>query len=282
MRAFVAILFLLLSLSAFIPASTISVTSNLDPIFQEAQTAEDKTLFVFDVDDVLVVPRDQILLVTYEKEAVDYANQYRKNYSKKKCHHLWSIARKGLNPRLIDPNILELLALLHQKHIKAIALTNAGTGKMGTIQYLEELRIQELQSLGIDFGPAFAIKKYIKFYSLRSQADKNRIPMYKQGVLFTCNVPKGKVLEAFLKRIKWRPSKIIFTDDKMKNLQSVQNFCQQAHIPFRGFHYTGVAAMPVELLNKKRADLQFKTLAEQQKWLSDAEADKVLQGKMAE
>jgi hypothetical protein len=100
--------------------------------------------------------------------------------------------------------------------------------------------------------------------------------MFKKGILFTCNVPKGKVLEAFLKRLKWKPSKIVFTDDKMKHLESVRDFCQRAHIPFQGFQYTAVEQMPKMPINKKRADLQFKTLAEQEKWLSDVEADQVL------
>jgi hypothetical protein len=276
MRTFVAILSFFLSLSSLIYASSITVTTNLDPIFQAAEQADDTTLFIFDVDDVLVVPSDQILLASHKKDADGYEAHYRKNYSEKKCHHLWSIARKGLNPRLIDSKILNLLSLLQQKHIKTIALTNAGTGKFGTIPYVEDLRIQELQCVGLDFRSAFAVKKYIKFYVLQPQADQKRLPMYKKGILFTCNVSKGKVLESFLKRIKWKPAKIVFTDDKMKHVESVQDFCQRVGIPFQGFQYTGVEQLSKPPLNKERADLQFKILADQGKWLSDAEADKLL------
>ncbi len=162
---------LLFCFSAFAHAGDITVTPTLDPIFQAAEQADGKTLFIFDVDDVLVMPSDQILWASHKKDADIYEVQYRKNYAEKKCYHLWSIARKALNPRLIDPKILELFSQLHQKHIKTIALTNAGTGKFGAIARVEDLRIQELQRLGLDFSDAFAIKQYIKFYSLQSQAD---------------------------------------------------------------------------------------------------------------
>jgi hypothetical protein len=87
-------------------------------------------------------------------------------------------------------------------------------------------------------------------------------------------LPKGEVLKAFLDYAELSPKKIIFVDDKEKNLKSVEAFAREAKIPFIGFQYTAIVDRSKSLLNEKRAQLQFEVLEKEHKWLSDEEADK--------
>jgi hypothetical protein len=265
-------LWLFLCVSALAEASPIIVTPNLDPIFQAAEQADNGTLFIFDLDDVLIVSKNQVFQAPFVHNVKAYEDDIKARHSKEEYYRIWSILRRNFHTQIVDPKVLDLIALIQQKHAKVIGLSNADAGDWGPIKDMEDLRLQELTQERIDFSASFPIKKYIKFPSLRSLAHDNRTPIFKHGVLFACKVPKGKVLNVFLRSLKWKPHKIIFTDDKMKNVESVRDFCQQQRIPFQGFQYTAVAAMSTASFNKVRADLEFKILEEQGKWLSDVEA----------
>jgi hypothetical protein len=88
-------------------------------------------------------------------------------------------------------------------------------------------------------------------------------------------IDKGKALKAFLNHYKLKFKKIIFIDDRKKNLESVEKTISKLNIPFVGIEYTA-AVMHTEPLNEKRAKLQFKTLSKEKKWISDSEADALL------
>ena len=64
-------------------------------------------------------------------------------------------------------------------------------------------------------------------------------PLYYKGILFTDYVCKGSMLGKFLETIRWKPSNVIFFDDKLTNLQAVQMAMHAKNIPFQGFLYKG-------------------------------------------
>ena len=86
---------------------------------------------------------------------------------------------------------------------------------------------------------------------------------------------KGAVVDAFLTSVKIMPKRIVFIDDKSKNLESVAEFAKQNNIEFIGIEYTK-ALEEKEALNKNIAQLQFEVLEKEKKWISDTEADKLL------
>lgn len=137
----------------------------------------------------------------------------------------------------MDPNILNILADIQSKQIKAIALTSGYTGKFGYIEKREDLRIEKLKEVGISFKDSFPEIEPIIFDNIK-KADPKHYPMFKEGIVFACRLPKGEVLQSFLTQAKFTPKKIIFVDNKLKNIKSVQEFCENAKIDFHGFHYT--------------------------------------------
>ena len=82
------------------------------------------------------------------------------------------------------------------------------------------------------------------------------------------------VLKAFLAAANAQFKHIIFVDDLRNNLESVEDFCNEAGIAYQGFEYT--ANVNSSTLNEKRVKIQMDTLINKNKWLNDLEADKEL------
>jgi hypothetical protein len=101
---------------------------------------------------------------------------------------------------------------------------------------------------------------------------KHGVPLTKHGVTFTALEPKGLLLDAVLKYNNLKPQKIIFIDDKLSNLQSVEATCKSLNITFVGVQYIAVIKSNKWQFNEELARLQFQVLEKEHKWLSDQEA----------
>ena len=77
---------------------------------------------------------------------------------------------------------------------------------------------------------------------LKIGADKERLAAFKKGILFVGGengefnqrTNKGEVLDAFLEWVHWTPKAIVFFDDELSNLTSVQEELTKKGIPFEG------------------------------------------------
>lgn len=278
-------LFLILIFFSASAHSEITKTDNLSPIQAAIEAADENTLVVFDIDDVFIRPQDQILHLAHTSLRDKLIEQIKNKVSFEDFMMLSSIVYLAYKTVLVDPKILDTLALLKERNIKHIALTAAWTGKMGRISSIEQWRVETLKNLGIDFSGSFPDFKEIIFTDLNS-LDPGRFPMFKDGILLTCKVKKGKVLARFLQEYYSRAllrtgpapqfTRIIFIDDLRKNLESVAHYCQDANIEFQGFEYTASKKQAEFPLNEKRAKMQFDILQQEQRWASDSEVDSLL------
>jgi hypothetical protein len=199
-------------------------TTSFTEIREAIKEGDKDTLVIFDVKSVLILPQGQ------DSNSID-------RYSPAEREKLYSKILIQLKPALVDPNILNIFADIKSKQIKAIALTSGYTGKFGYIEKREDLRIQKLKEVGISFKDSFSEIKPTIFEDIKKVNPKH-YPMFKEGIVFACRLPKGEVLQRFLTQAKFKPKKVIFVDNKLKNIESVQEFCQNAKIDFHGFHYT--------------------------------------------
>lgn len=109
---------------------------------------------------------------------------------------------------------------LKSRTIKTITLTYCSVGSLGSIKSIEDWRINELYELWVKFD--FAFQNFNKI-ELNSLAKLNGYyPLYKQGILFCLQPVKGEALGVFLDHIKCFPNKVVFIDDKIEHLKSVQ------------------------------------------------------------
>lgn len=250
----------------------------LNQVKDELLHADTDSLVIFDVDYTLIIPRDAImgpcakdLRRQLQKEIID--NPEVTPQGKYAEGHLLSKVLLQSNASVIDPGSVSLIRELQSKQIRVIALTAAIGGPFGVLESAADRRIQELAQLEFSFKGAFPQLNTLKF---PKDENKKFHPIFKEGVLFSSQHPKGKVLRQFLEIAKWRPAKVFFLDDSVDYLQSVEQAMQEIGIPFSGFHYTAAYTLRCNL-DPEIAALQYRHLAEHGEWLSDLEAKLLLQ-----
>lgn len=241
--------------------------SSLKIIEDEIDQLDVDALVVFDIDDTLIQSNDRILRCgeKYIDQILDSIDSGLILESLITLQHKISV---------IDDRIFILLEKLNQRKIKVMAVTAMLTGTFGIIPRLEDWRIGQLHSVGIDFGQPFPFIDHMRVQEYENQSYP---PTYKGGILASCGVPKGKVLVAFLKQIGWKPSRVVFVDDKMENVHTVEIELEKENIPNICFHYTAAADHICEL-DIEIAQFQIYHLIEQFQWLSDQEASQMLRG----
>lgn len=86
---------------------------------------------------------------------------------------------------------------------------------------------------------------------------------YKDGILFSGDNDKGETLSYFFDIMDYHPELVIFIDDKMKHLLSVEKALQNHQIQFVGIRYSGCDEQ-VKNFNPTKSDAQWKALRRQQ------------------
>ena len=225
---------------------------------------------MFDVDHVLIMPtHDDDFRHSYREQLLQ---QIKSRYSNKHFRFLESLIISAKKYHLVDLNVLNILGYLKDYQIPTIALTALSTGKFGRITKMEDLRIVNLKNMGIDFTKLSTIKDHILADKLAGTnmifPDCVGVPMLKAGIIFTAGVNKGVVLEYILDKIRYYPKTIIFIDDDLHNLQSLEKLCIKLQIIFYGFHYQAVSLMPLPFVNEDLETLRFKLLEQEGVWLN--------------
>lgn len=251
----------------------IITTGDFQIIAEKIDAANAEVLVIFDVDDVLLHPQDHILKVEHKQHVENFKNDLKKRYSAQEAEEFDSLIMSQREAEPVDHRFIHLIHTLHERGVKVLSLTHCFSGAWGKIRSLAAWRAGELQKLGYHFEHSWPGLKEKVFSSLGSH-DPKRFPVFKEGVILTCRISKGRVLKAFLDYAGAAPKRIIFVDDKRKNLHAVEEMARGKGIEFLGIEY-----MPPQCahpLNAKRAALQFEMLEKEKRWVGDAEADQIL------
>jgi hypothetical protein len=91
-------------------------------------------------------------------------------------------------------------------------------------------------------------------------------------LIFAAKRPKGEILGKFLSLSKLKPGKIIFVDNQLKNVLSVEEKCKELDIDYTGIHFTKLHNKPSTQLDKKIAEKKFEILLAESRWIDDNEA----------
>lgn len=265
MREFTKLIILccFMAINTTISAQIISC-SNLSLFESAVHKADVNTLVIFDVDHVLIMPTDEYSLNRnpYRRELW---HELRNKYSKEDFNFLRSIAVSSAKWCLVDSYITNIFSYLQKKGIKTVALTSLNTGKFGVIKKMEDLRVKELNSVGINISRMNTLTGTL---SINNLSGVNGVPMLKSGIIFTAEIDKAIVLESILVSKNYQPKRIMFIDDQINNLESVGNLCKKRGIEFQGFHYIAVSKMKTHVIDKKLEKFRFQILEKQNIWLS--------------
>ena len=250
------------------------VVKNFDLLEKEIPHLDENTLVVFDIDETLLTRKDKLLctpLVT---------TKYAKMIPKNKFFPAFSRAFKEGKFELTNKKLPELLGRIKNTSAKVIALTNVTSGSLGVIESYPDFRVRECAQFGFDFSDSFPNIKTLDI-PIPQQPLKKKLPLFKNGIICTNGISKEIVLLAFFKKIKWKPTKVIFVDDLKIYVEKIGDAMKKENIDFLGLHYSKKENHDKEV-NENVFDLQFKYLTEKDIWLSDEQATKLLESKQKE
>ena len=124
-----------------------------------------------------------------------------------------------------EPAVVPLIKDLQNKKISVISLTARSLG-------ITERTIVQLHGMDINFSLNMP-----RTFPIAYEKGKGAPALYIDGIIFVGNHDKGEVLAHWLKQTKFKPTKIIFIDDKLKNVKDVEKALHKRNYPFIGIRY---------------------------------------------
>ncbi|MDR1289323.1 MAG: DUF2608 domain-containing protein [Holosporales bacterium] len=185
------------------PDTKIITTDKIEDIEAEFERADENTLVVFDCDGVLTTIS-------------------------------WDRAKSNRQTILVNKKMPQLVDELQQREIKTVVLTALSAKASKKLQNPIKWRIETLKSLGYHFEKSFPSLENCWLPMPNNQPDS----AYDQGVICCGRTRKDDSLKAFLGYASCHPSKIIFIDDSIRNIQHVEAFCKERRVVFVGIEYT--------------------------------------------
>jgi len=221
-----------------------------------------RSLVIWDLDGVVMEP---IQALGNDPWAYYEGDKYiaRCGDVKKGLQAFWSTwfkVQENVVVKLVDKAFGEVYKKIALRNAKNIGFTARG------IPLIERTKVQ-LSSIGVDLEKnSWSPKKELSSDLFR----------FKYGTLFgAAGCDKGECLKSFFSVTKKQPSKIVFIDDRTKNIASLQKMCKQEKIPFVGIRYGG-ADESVKNFRKDIVDAQLYVLQKFDKVISDKKAEKML------
>lgn len=234
---------------------TETIITDDDEILHQILDKTDKnTLVVFDCDEVLITPTDTLFSPANKnnyKRTIEYLTQ---KVGPSKADDILIDLRKQYKFVLVDEKLPRIIKNLQKNGTKVLVLTAHWTGKFHDIEQVEDLRKNELAPFDFDFKKSWNDVDKIVFHELPATLPTHnliRYPIFEDGIIFSCNLKKGVVLQEFLNHIPQKFDKIIFVDDKIKNIKSVEKFCNDNGIQGYCIQYK-----KADIPNKDTADPQ--------------------------
>lgn len=255
------------------PLSSIIIEADdLKEIAGHFQKLDQHSLLLWDVDSTLIIPSDQVLKPGNEDFLDELNAHYLSDKSEEELTALVSRIYHRMPFCLVDEQVVDLISNLQKRSIPMLGLTAMRTGSFGIIESMEIWRVNQLRSLRIDFSLVFPQHSGLHW---QETTPYNGLPAFKEGIICCDHLPKGIVLTTFLQKINWRPNDVLFIDDNLDFLQSVEGAMEALNIPFTGVHYRAVEKMISPAVDKEMGHRQFQALVNRKIWLSDAEAKEI-------
>jgi hypothetical protein len=123
----------------------------------------------------------------------------------------------------VEKNTISVINSLQDKGVSVIALTARSLE-------LAHRTLEQLQHMGIFFTRTDPYECPITYGNTKPG-------LYIDGIIFSGNYDKGEMLVHWFKQSNYRPIKVIFIDDKLKNLHSVEKALHDRNYPFIGIRY---------------------------------------------
>lgn len=255
-KILITALALLLTITGY---AEVRKTDSVQPIEQEFAASGSKTLILVDIGQTLAKHKDPIFNSKNEGWKRSWIQSQKPGISRSEIIQALRIVEGDTqNWELVEESWPKLIAQAQKNGAKVIAFT-----KTYLDSSLKGFCIDNLKKLGLPFQDALRELPSGKTYE------------YDNGVIKTEANLKGPVLKEIVANLKEKPEKIIFIDDRIEQVESVEKACKEMNIPCLAYHYTA-SEKAIPTLDEKVADYQLKTLMRDHRWLTQEEAQQAL------
>ena len=192
-----------------------------------------ETLLILDLDNTIMEPEDYL---GSDQWFTALLSHFMEN-EKMGIHQALAIvvpkyneAHKTATVKPVEQTTIEVISKLQNKNVAIMGMTARGDDCI-------PFALKQLKSINVDLEKTCVYKNRIPKLNLPHASE------YKSGVLFcTCN-SKGDALVEFLNEVKKsnpkfvNPKKIVFIDDKEKNVKAIEDAANKLGIKFTGIRY---------------------------------------------
>ncbi len=228
-------------------------SDSLEPIAKAFDESDSDTMVLLDIGGTLLAYRDPVLHKAHEKWTKEWFQRNLPNLTKEeKVALVHIVEQETKNWCLVDELWPVTITKAQSRGAKVVAFTKTVLGPS-----LKGMRAKKLAAFGLPIKndlPSLASCKSFE---------------YADGIIETESELKGPVLDDVLLSLAQKPHKIIFVDDRIEQIQSVEAVCAKHNIPCLAFHYTSTEHIPE--LNDAVADYQLHMLVDHHKWVSTPE-----------
>lgn len=171
--------------------------------------------------------------------------------------------------KIVENTTLEIIQSLQNQGIAVAALTSRGRAEWYTTKQdgVDDLTEEVLEKIGIDFK-----KSQLPFFFVQ-QEGSYFLSHYRNGIFYSEHMEKGDFLKELLTDSGYTPSSVIFVDDKLDSLISLEMALNELNIPFYGFWYTKTK-QDRQNFSPMISHIQLQALINDNIILSDEEAQK--------
>jgi hypothetical protein len=157
----------------------------------------------------------------------------------------------GRDGKLMEPALISVLQKLKRQGNKIIALT-ARPWKS------REFTVKQLQDLGISFVETAITEDVMsQRFHIPNMEMERFAAGFAEGILYCGFNPKGKVLAWHLLMTDYEPTSVVFIDDVLPFVESVDEHCRRLNIPCTCIHYQHSNEPAYVVYPKRRDDSNF-------------------------
>lgn len=136
----------------------------------------------------------------------------------------WRVSQAAIPTIATDESVVAMIDRLQAKGVKVMGVTHRQ-------RYIMDATLRQLAGVGIDFRKTAPHSNWEWF-------DRDEPAVYRDGVLFVADYnDKGELIKEFLSRLGDHPWKVLFVDDSLRNVESVERAFARDATKVVGVHY---------------------------------------------
>ena len=175
-----------------------------------------------DVDDTLVASLDPFLDAHFRKNTSLSERLFSVD---EQTREKFFYGLLGTRPwTIIEPQTVQLVSNLQDREINVMALTALRPiifqEKELPVRDVSKWRIKHLKALGYDFSRNFRIPS-LGWRPCESKLQVFPEPYFEKGVMLSGNTEKGIAFHNFLSAASFKPKRVVYVDDNIRNVYSV-------------------------------------------------------------